>query len=141
VDKMTLAALDAILVIHESGRAAADLPTVRMLSAPVGEVRARAAAFAARVGPEAPELTLAILDGTSAAGGGAAPTAEIPTALVRVVHRAKSAQRLAEELRMGDPPVVARVADGALVLDLRTVAAEEEEALAATLVRVATSNG
>ncbi|HYU42198.1 MAG TPA: L-seryl-tRNA(Sec) selenium transferase [Vicinamibacteria bacterium] len=141
VDKMTLAALDAILVIHESGRAAADLPTVRMLSAPVGEVRARAAAFAARVGPEAPELTLAILDGTSAAGGGAAPTAEIPTALVRVVHRAKSAQCLAEELRMADPPVVARVADGALVLDLRTVAAEEEEALAATLVRVATSHG
>jgi len=141
VDKMTLAALDAILVIHESGRAAADLPTVRMLSAPVGEVRARAAAFAARVGPEAPELTLAILDGTSAAGGGAAPTAEIPTALVRVVHRAKSAQCLAEELRMADPPVVARVADAALVLDLRTVAAEEEEALAATLVRVATSHG
>jgi L-seryl-tRNA(Ser) seleniumtransferase len=141
VDKMTLAALDAILIIHESGRAAADLPTVRMLTASVSEVRARAAAFAARVGPEAPELTLAILDGTSAAGGGAAPTAEIPTALVRVVHRAKSAQRLAEELRMGDPPVVARVADGALVLDLRTVAAEEEEALAAALVRVATSHG
>ena len=137
VDKMTLAALDAILVIHESGRAAADLPTVRMLSAPVGEVRARAAAFAARIGPEAPELTLAILDGTSAAGGGAAPTAEIPTALVRVAHRAKSAQRLAEELRMGDPPVVARVADGALVLDLRTVAREEEDGLAGALVRVA----
>jgi len=135
VDKMTLAALDAILVIHESGRAAADLPTVRMLSAPVGEVRARAAAFAARIGPEAPELTLAILDGTSAAGGGAAPTAEIPTALVRVAHRAKSAQRLAEELRMGDPPVVARVADGALVLDLRTVAREEEDGLAGALVR------
>jgi L-seryl-tRNA(Ser) seleniumtransferase len=91
------------------------------------------------VGPEAPELTLAILDGTSAAGGGAAPMAEIPTALVRVVHRAKSAQHLAEELRLGDLPVVARVADGALVLDLRTVAAEEEDALAAALVRVATT--
>jgi L-seryl-tRNA(Ser) seleniumtransferase len=141
VDKMTLAALDAILVIHESGRAAADLPTVRMLSASVDEVRARAAAFAARVGPKAPELTLAVVDGTSAAGGGAAPTAEIPTALVRVVHRAKSAQHLAEALRLGDPPVVARVADGALVLDLRTVAADEEDVLAAALVRVATSPG
>jgi L-seryl-tRNA(Ser) seleniumtransferase len=141
VDKMTLAALDAILVIHESGRAAADLPTVRMLSASVDEVRARAAAFAARVGPKAPELTLAVVDGTSAAGGGAAPTAEIPTALVRIVHRAESAQHLAEELRLGDPPVVARVADGALVLDLRTVAADEEEVLAAVLVRMATSQG
>jgi L-seryl-tRNA(Ser) seleniumtransferase len=139
VDKMTLAALDAILVIHESGRAAADLPTVRMLSASVDEVRARAAAFAARVGRVAPSLALAIVDGTSAAGGGAAPTAEIPTALVRVVHRAKSAQHLAEELRLGDPPVVARVADGALVLDLRTVAREEEDVLADALVRVATT--
>ncbi|HEY8148457.1 MAG TPA: L-seryl-tRNA(Sec) selenium transferase, partial [Vicinamibacteria bacterium] len=83
----------------------------------------------------------AVVDGTSAAGGGAAPTAEIPTALVRIVHRAESAQHLAEELRLGDPPVVARVADGALVLDLRTVAADEEEVLAAVLVRMATSQG
>jgi L-seryl-tRNA(Ser) seleniumtransferase len=137
VDKMTLASLDAVLVIHESGRAATDLPTVRMLSASVDEVRARATAFAARVAKEAPALTLAVVDGTSAAGGGAAPTAEIPTALLRVVHRAKSAQRLAEELRMGDPPVVARITEDALVLDLRTVAPEEEDALAAALVGVA----
>ena len=137
VDKMTLAALDAVLVIHESGRAATDLPTVRMLSAGLGEMRTRAAAFAARIGKEAPALTLAMVDGTSAAGGGAAPTAEIPTALLRVVHRVKSAQQLADALRAGDPPVVARIAEDALVLDLRTVASEEEEALAAALVEVA----
>jgi L-seryl-tRNA(Ser) seleniumtransferase len=137
VDKMTLAALDAVLVIHASGRAATDLPTVRMLSAGREEVRARATGFVARVAKEAPALTLAVVDGTSAAGGGAAPTAEIPTALLRVVHRVKSAQQLAEELRRGDPPVVARINEDALVLDLRTVAAEEEDALAAALVRVA----
>jgi L-seryl-tRNA(Ser) seleniumtransferase len=137
VDKMTLAALDAVLVIHQSGRAATDLPTVRMLSAGLGEMRARAAGFAARVAKEAPALTLAVVDGTSAAGGGAAPTAEIPTALLRVVHRAKSAQQLADELRAGDPPVVARIAEDALVLDLRTIAPEEEDALAAALAGVA----
>jgi L-seryl-tRNA(Ser) seleniumtransferase len=136
VDKMTLAALDTILVIHQSGRAPRDIPTVRMLSATADEVRVRATALAARVGKDAASLTLAVVDGTSAAGGGAAPTAEIPTALLRVVHRVKSAQQLAEELRIGDPPVVARIAGDALVLDLRTVAAEEEAALAAALVRV-----
>jgi L-seryl-tRNA(Ser) seleniumtransferase len=137
VDKMTLAALDAILVIHESGRAAADLPTVRMLAAGADEVRARAAAFAERLASEAPDLTFAIEDGASAAGGGAAPTAEIPTALLRVEHRSRSAASLAADLRAGEPPVVARIAEDALVLDLRTVSPEEEPALAAALARVA----
>ena len=139
VDKMTLAALDAILVIHESGRATTDLPTPRMLSASVDEVRARATAFSARLGTAAPSLTVAIVDGTSAAGGGAAPTAEIPTVLLRVVARGRSAQQLAAALRSGEPPVVARVADDALVLDLRTVGVEEEEALAGALTRAAST--
>jgi L-seryl-tRNA(Ser) seleniumtransferase len=139
VDKMTLAALDAILVIHESGRAATDLPTARMLSASVDEVGARATAFAARLGAEAPSLTVSTVGGTSAAGGGAAPTAEIPTVLLRVVARGQSAQQLAAALRTGEPPVVARVADDALLLDLRTVAADEEDALAGALVRASTT--
>ena len=140
VDKMTLAALDAILVIHESGRATTDLPTARMLSASVDEVRARATAFAARLGAEAPSLTVDLADGTSAAGGGAAPTAEIPTVLLRLVARGQSPQQVAAALRTGEPPVVARVADDALVLDLRTVATDEEDALAGALVRIATDN-
>jgi len=139
VDKMTLAALDAILVIHESGRATMDLPTARMLSASVDEVRARATAFAARLSAEAPSLTVALADGTSAAGGGAAPTAEIPTVLLRLVARGRSAQHLAAALRTGEPPVVARVADDALVLDLRTVAVEEEDALAGALTSASTT--
>jgi L-seryl-tRNA(Ser) seleniumtransferase len=139
VDKMTLAALDAILVIHESGRATTDLPTPRMLSASVDEVRARATAFSARLGTASPSLTVAIASGTSAAGGGAAPTAEIPTVLLRVVARGQSAQQLAAALRRGEPPVVARVADDALVLDLRTVGVEEEDALAAALTRASTT--
>jgi L-seryl-tRNA(Ser) seleniumtransferase len=80
---------------------------------------------------------VAIAPGTSAAGGGAAPTAEIPTVLLRVVARGQSAQQMAAALRKGAPPVVARVADDALVLDLRTVGVEEEDALAAALVTAA----
>jgi L-seryl-tRNA(Ser) seleniumtransferase len=141
VDKMTLAAIDVVLAIHEAGRAEADLPTLRMLSMSLEEVRARAAALAARLQKDAPELTTTIVAGASAAGGGAAPTAEIPTALLRIEHPSRGAQRLVEALRAGDPPVVARVADGALVVDLRTVSPDEEEALAAAIVGVATSRG
>jgi L-seryl-tRNA(Ser) seleniumtransferase len=141
VDKMTLAAIDVVLAMHEAGRAEADLPTLRMLSMSVDEVRARAEAFAARLQKDAPELTIRIVAGVSAAGGGAAPTAEIPTALLRIEHPSRGAQRLVEALRAADPPVVARVADGALVVDLRTVAPDEEEALAAALLGVATSRG
>jgi L-seryl-tRNA(Ser) seleniumtransferase len=138
VDKMTLAAIDVVLAIHEAGRAQADLPTMRMLTMSLDEVRARAEALAARLRRDAPELTIGIVAGSSAAGGGAAPTAEIPTALLRIEHRSRGAQRLVEALRGGEPAVVARVADGALVVDLRTVSPAEEEALAAALVRVAT---
>jgi L-seryl-tRNA(Ser) seleniumtransferase len=141
VDKMTLAALDVVLGLHESGRADTDLPTLRMLSLSVGEIRERAEALAARLREKAPELALRVVEGSSAAGGGAAPTAEIPTALLRVEHRARGAQRLVEELRAGDPPVVARVADGALVVDLRTVSPEEEEALTAALLRAVGARG
>jgi len=140
VDKMTLAALDAILVIHQSGRAASDIPTARMLSAPVEEVRARATAFAARLAREAPSLTATMVDGASAAGGGAAPTAEIPTVLLRIVHRSKGSAQMAAQLRTGEPAVVARIADDALVVDLRTVSVEEEDALAGALARTATDN-
>ena len=137
VDKMTLAALDSVLAVHQSGRAAEDLPTLRMLAMTADEVRARATAFVTRVGATAPGLTFTLVDGVSAAGGGAAPTAEIPTVLLRVASATKGAQRLAEELRGGDPAVVARVTDGALVLDLRTVAPGEEDGLAAALARAA----
>jgi L-seryl-tRNA(Ser) seleniumtransferase len=141
VDKMTLAALDVVLSIHEAGRAESGLPTLRMLSMTAGEVRRRAEALAARLTEKSPALTLRIVEGSSAAGGGAAPTAEIPTALLRIEHRARGAQRLVEELRAGDPPVVARVADGALVVDLRTVLPEEENALLDALLRAVGASG
>jgi L-seryl-tRNA(Ser) seleniumtransferase len=141
VDKMTLAALDAVLALHESGRAAAELPTLRMLTAGAEAVRARASALAARIQARAPQARLTVVDGVSAAGGGSAPGAEFPTALLRVEHPTRGAQGLVERLRAGDPPVVARVADGALVLDLRTVSADEEDALAAALLGALTGRG
>jgi len=135
VDKMTLAALDAVLALHQAGRAESEVPTLRMLSLPASAIRARAEALAAALAKSCPSVEASVVDGASAVGGGAAPVTEIPTALLRLVHPARPAQEMAAALRAGDPPVVARVADDALVLDLRTVAPEEDDAVRAALVR------
>jgi L-seryl-tRNA(Ser) seleniumtransferase len=133
VDKMTLAALDATLVEHASGRAAATVPVLRMIQAPLAEVRARAEAFARELAGLAPDLRPALLDGESAVGGGAAPTAGVPTVTVALEPGPAGADALARALRSGSPPVVVRVAEDHVLVDLRTVRPDEERMLVAAL--------
>jgi L-seryl-tRNA(Ser) seleniumtransferase len=133
---MTLVALDGVLREYQAGRGA-DIPTLRMLAASADEVRQRAEAFRIRLARDAAALAVEVAAGSSAVGGGAAPTVEVPTALLRLRHSRWRPDEMARRLRAGDPPVMARIADDALVLDLRTVAPEEEEALLSALVGVA----
>lgn len=135
VDKMTLAALDAVLASHEAGRAAHEVPVVQMLSQTADDVRRRVEPLAAALVAEVPGLDAAVVAGSSAVGGGAAPGTEVPTTLLVLAHPARSAARLAALLRTGTPAVVARVAEDRLVLDLRTVRPGEEAALATALLR------
>jgi L-seryl-tRNA(Ser) seleniumtransferase len=139
VDKMTIAALDGVLAAHEAGRAFTDVPVLQMLAAPRDEVRARAQALAEALRQECPGIEVELSDGSSAVGGGAAPTVEIPTTLLRLRHPGRGPAALAAALRAERPPVVARVAEDRLVLDLRTVAAADEPALKRALARVLTS--
>ncbi|HVR70302.1 MAG TPA: L-seryl-tRNA(Sec) selenium transferase, partial [Vicinamibacteria bacterium] len=81
VDKMTLAALDAVLAAHEEGRAAREVPVVRMLWLSAEDVRRRAEPLAAALAAEVPGLEARVVAGSSAAGGGAAPGTDVPTAL------------------------------------------------------------
>jgi L-seryl-tRNA(Ser) seleniumtransferase len=135
VDKMTMAALDMVLGAHESGRAAREVPVARMLWLTAEEIRARARALASALRARGAEADVAVVPGSSAVGGGAAPTVELETALVAIAARAHSPDVLTARLRGGDPPVVARVADGRLVLDLRTVDPADEPALLEALAR------
>jgi L-seryl-tRNA(Ser) seleniumtransferase len=109
-----------------------------MLVLDAAAVRVRAQALADGLRPACPQARIEVVDGSSAVGGGAAPAVEIPTALVVVGHAVLGPERLAGALRAGDPPVVARVADDRLILDLRTVRPEDEQALLRSLVRVLT---
>jgi L-seryl-tRNA(Ser) seleniumtransferase len=127
VDKMTLAALDVVLAEHEAERADGSVPVLRMIGLTRDEIQARAEAFARSLGGAAGgSLTALVVSGASAVGGGAAPTIELPTALVALHHGSLTASRLAARLRSGQPPVVVRIAEDEVLLDLRTVSPESE---------------
>jgi L-seryl-tRNA(Ser) seleniumtransferase len=134
-DKLSLAALEATLDSYRRGAQLVEVPALRMLAATCAEIERRARAFVRRARRDAGELSFEIIPGESAIGGGSAPTTHPPTALVALAHARLTASALDARLRQARPPVVARVFADRVVLDLRTVPADEEaellEALAA----------
>jgi len=130
VDKMTIAALEAVLVEHEAGRASQTVPVLQMLSTPAAAVERRAHAFAGRLRESLPALAIEVVTADSAVGGGAAPTVGLPTAVVAI---AGDVARWTSALRAGEPAVVARLAGERLLLDLRTVPEADETALLAAI--------
>jgi len=83
-----------------------------------------------------PRLSLEVIDGESVIGGGAAPSAVLPTRLLAVTCEGSSADELAARLRASDPPIIARVEESRVLLDLRTVFAEQDESIAVALNRL-----
>ena len=130
IDKMSVAALEATLrACLDPEKAFADIPALRMLSEPADVVRARARRLKRMLG-RAGEVAGEIVSEESRAGGGSLPVAEIPTWCLRLTHSSRPAEALERELRSADTPVLGRVKDGALLLDLRTVADAELPVLA-----------
>jgi L-seryl-tRNA(Ser) seleniumtransferase len=127
VDKLTYAALEATLEAHAIGRRE-EVPVLRMLGAGVEEIGRRAAVLAGSL--HANGWRTRVIDGMSTIGGGSAPGAELPTRLVQIERDGLSADQIEERLRACDPPVIARIQDDHVVLDLRTVLPEQDEILA-----------
>ena len=136
VDKLTYAVLEATLMAYVKQDHNA-VPTLRMLRLPADEIRTRAQAVRSRVETGlAPSLKIEIVDGVSIIGGGTAPSATLPTALLAVTHQSANADALAARLRAVEPPIVARIEEGRVLLDLRTVFPEQDEAIAHALIRI-----
>ena len=133
VDKLTYAALEATLLAYVK-RDHDAIPALRMMRLSREEIGNRAEALRARFAPS--QCTVAIVDGDSIIGGGAAPSAVLPTRLLAVSCKDLSAEELAARLRTSDPPVIARVADGRVLLDLRTVFPEQDGAIADVVNRI-----
>ncbi len=81
--------------------------------------------FAKRAG-KIDGINAVVIDGVSAVGGGSAPQAELPTALIAISLAGTSTDELEKLLRHTTPPVIARISDDQLLIDLRTVPPQDE---------------
>ena len=127
VDKLTYAALEATLLAYVRQDVAA-IPALRMIYTSAEDVRGRAESFVLRLG-QLPGIGIEVIEGRSLIGGGTAPNATLPTFLVALSSERYSSEDLQARLRAQSPPVIARIEDDRLLLDLRTVFLEEEETL------------
>jgi L-seryl-tRNA(Ser) seleniumtransferase len=132
VDKLTIAALEATLALYrEPSRARREVPVLAMLSRSLGELRARAASLRKRL-----DDVPTVVDSEASVGGGAFPSARIPSVALAFAH---DVQSLEQRLRLGEPAVIGRISDGRLLLDMRTMQPDEDDLLAAALRAALTS--
>jgi len=135
VDKLTYAALEATLLAYVKGDHDS-IPALRMIRASKQEISSRALALAAKLRGLA-DVDIEILDGESVIGGGAAPSSTLQTHLLSVLVKGMSADHLLAQLRYAEPPIIARVQDARVLLDLRTVLVQQEPAIVSALRQIA----
>jgi len=127
VDKLTYAALEATLQAYVK-QDYDSIPALRMMLLSKDEIRVRAEKIAVQI--RSSKIIVDIIDGESVIGGGAAPSAVLPTCLLAVASSDFSADELAARLRKSDPPIISRVQEDRVVLDLRTVFREQDDSIA-----------
>ena len=133
VDKLTYAALEATLLAYVK-RDYDSVPVLHMMRLSKDEIARRAEKIVATVESAHPRrLKLEFLDGESVIGGGAAPSAILSTRLIALTHTDLSADELSARLRANTLPIIARVEEGRVLLDLRTVFPEQDTNLAQAL--------
>ena len=145
VDKLTIAALEVTLKSYLRG-ALDEIPALRMIRLSAAEIGSRAEQLLAKLRPLLPDdVAIQIREGVSVIGGGSTPDQSLPTSLLAIASPRISARQLEEnmrrpELQVPGPgksispiPVIGRIEDEQLILDLRTVQIEEEPELIARL--------
>ncbi|HKE35879.1 MAG TPA: hypothetical protein VKB39_00505, partial [Candidatus Baltobacteraceae bacterium] len=125
VDKTTIAALAATLHLYRDRASRERIPLYRMLSVSLDELRTRAQRYLAAI-PKA-----ALVESDAFVGAGTLPDARVPS--LAIALRAPKPDAVAATLRRNDPAIVARIEDGRLLFDLRTIAPEEDESVIAAL--------
>jgi L-seryl-tRNA(Ser) seleniumtransferase len=127
VDKLTLAALEATLALYrDPARALREIPALAQLTSDVEPLRKRAERIRAALARPAVMVT----ESDASVGGGAFPTARIASIALSISGDAPAIER---RLREGDPPVIARIADGRVLVDVRTIFPADDEALIAAI--------
>ena len=130
-DKLCLAALEATLDAHRRG-ALEEIPTFQMLGLGAAEIEMRARNLVQRV-ESTSGLKASVVSGHSAVGGGSGPNVHPPTSLVALTHDQLTANEIERKLRSASPPIISRIADNQVLLDLRTVDISDEPDLLGAL--------
>jgi L-seryl-tRNA(Ser) seleniumtransferase len=133
VDKLIYAALEATLLTYVK-RDFDTIPALKMMRASKEDIGRRAEAMASEL--KSAGLSAELRDGESVIGGGSAPGSVLPTVLISIAPERASADDMANQLRHNDPPVVARVVEDRVVVDLRTVMPEQDPSLAMALKKL-----
>jgi L-seryl-tRNA(Ser) seleniumtransferase len=132
-DKLCLAALEATLEAHRRG-ALDEIPALQMLSLGADQIETRARSCIQRLEDAGlSSLKVTVVEGHSAVGGGSGPNVHPLTALLALDHTKLDVEEIESRLRASSPPVISRIADGHVLLDLRTVDVSEESELVAAL--------
>lgn len=134
VDKLTIAALEATVSLYLQDRLDS-IPALRMMRLSKEQIAVRAARLAGRISAVS-GVTTVLRDGESVIGGGSTPGQSLPTSLIAVRHSHHSAAKLEEMLRCQKPAVLGRVEQDEFLIDLRTVAEDQEETIAQAIERV-----
>lgn len=135
-DKMCLAGLSATLTHYLTGSALTEVPVWRMISRPVAEIEADAAAWADWL--QAKGVVVNVIDGRSTVGGGSLPGTSLPTKLL--AFSVSHPEEMAACLRAADFPVIGRIQDGRFLIDPRTIFPEQVEILLETLLHCVTAS-
>ncbi len=136
-DKLCLAALEETLDAHRRG-ALEEIPLFQMLGLSAEAIETRARNLAQRLAELVPlDLKITVVSGHSAVGGGSGPNVHPATALLALSHEKLTANEIESKLRAASPPIISRIADGRVLLDLRTVDVSEESDLLTVLKSLA----
>jgi L-seryl-tRNA(Ser) seleniumtransferase len=132
IDKLTLAALESTLLLYlDEKRAMQEIPTLKMLTLAKGRLKARGGRLLRRLSKEiGQKASFTLREDLSQVGGGSLPLQELPTLVLAIKPFHVSVNSLEENLRKGEPPVIARISKDEVVLDMRTVFDEEIPLLA-----------
>lgn len=143
IDKFTLAGLESVLRLYLDENTAVDrIPTLAMIAAPAGEVKRRAMRLARMIRRScAGACAVAVAETASRVGGGAMPEQNLPSWAVVLEPAAVTVSSLEGMLRRLDVPVIGRIEEERLLLDMRTVADDEVALIAGSLERILTAGG
>ena len=130
VEKLIYGALEATLGSYRFGRAAEEIPVVRMISMTSEELSGRARRFSRKLKAGLPgEVHLELMKGSSVVGGGSCPECHLPTTLIALESSRTRPNVIESRMRSQDPPVILRLEEDKVLIDLRTVFPSQERAL------------